>query len=74
ENKTPGIDLEEWINNSTTQGFPRKDSLRGDLYYYAPVNGRVAWFGADSDGAWLYCCGDPGVTGAGLGVRGARKK
>ena len=74
ENKTPGIDLEEWINNSTTQGFPRKDSLRGDLYYYAPVNGRVARFDADSDGARLKYDRNPDCTDAGLGVRAAKIK
>jgi len=44
-----------------------------EVYYYAPVNGSVAGFNADSDGAYLGCNGNPSISNAGLGVREARE-
>ena len=74
EDKTPGINLEKWLegNNATSQGLPKKDieEDKKGLWYWAPVDGRVAGFVAGSGGASLYCDGVPDVRGAGLGVFG----
>jgi len=69
KDKTPGIDLDSWINNPTKQGLPKSNCKSGNLYYWSPVDGRVAGFDADSGGADLNCSWDPGNRGAGLGVR-----
>jgi len=39
-----------------------------NIYYWCPRNGRVAGFGAYSDGAYLDCCRDPQDSLAELGV------
>ena len=74
ENKTPGINLEYWLNNATQQGLPPKDTPNGNLYYWNPSDGRVARFGADSDGVDLGCNWDPRYSDGGLGVRVAKIK
>ncbi|MBU2053165.1 MAG: hypothetical protein KJ721_02905 [Nanoarchaeota archaeon] len=74
EGKTPGISLEDWLENPTAQGFPRKNIKEGSLYYRAPIsdNNSVARFDADSDGAYLYCYRYPSGRYSGLGVRAVR--
>ncbi len=67
--KTPGISLDSWLSNATTQGLPSKDIPNGDLYYWNPRDKTVAGLDADSDGASLDCYGGPGVSVAGRGVR-----
>ena len=69
EDKTPGIDLDSWLDNPTKQGLPDKNIPKGKLYYWSPVNGRVAGFGAGSDRAVLYCYRDPQDSYSDLGVR-----
>ena len=44
ENKTPGIDLDYWLNNPTKQGLPRKDTPKGKIWYWNPEDKNVAWF------------------------------
>jgi len=55
EDKTPGINLEDWINgkNITSQGLPNKNIQSGNLYYWKPGsdNNPVARFSAGVDGA-----------------------
>ena len=70
ENRTPGISLEDWLKFPTSQGFPRKDIVKGDLYYWAPMsdNNSVARFDAVSDGAYLNCGRDPSGRDSDLGV------
>ncbi len=74
KDKTPGIDIASWLDNPTSQGLPRKDVKKGDLYYYAPMsdNNSVVRFFAYSDGSWLNCDGNPSYSVSALGVR--RKK
>jgi len=72
ENKTPGIVLDDWLKNATPQGLPLKDSKQGNLYYWVPIDERVAGFGANSDGACLSCDGDPTDRNGALGVRCVR--
>ena len=74
QNKTPGISLDEWINNHTQQGLPKPKIKNGDLWYWAPINDYVAGFEADSDWAGLDCVWNPDSTNAGLGVRAAKIK
>ena len=76
QNKTPGISLDDWINgiNITTQGLPNLNIKDGDLYYWAPVAGRVARFGASPVRAYLNCSRDPSDSNHALGVRAAREK
>ncbi len=71
EDATPGIDFDYWLKNATKQGLPPKNNSSGDLYYWCPDkdNNSVARFVADSDGAGLYCDGNPTFTDSSLGVR-----
>ncbi len=68
ENKLPGISLDNWIDNPTKHGLPKSNIQEGQLWYWAPVDERVAGLGACSGGADLYCGGDPDCADAGLGV------
>ena len=57
-----------------SQGFPTQKSRKQEykqgenLYYWKPVNGRVARFYADSDRVDLNCDRDPGNSNSALGV------
>jgi len=73
EDRTPGIDLTNWLNNSTKQGLPQKNIKKGNLWYFHPRDGRVAWFDADSDMAGLDCCRNPSGRYSSLGVRVAKQ-
>ena len=72
KDKTPGISLEKWLKEANTQGLPKSEIENGNLYYWAPVSGRVARFYADSDRASLYCNRSPDDSYSGLGVRGIK--
>ena len=67
--KTPGISLDYWLENATTQGLPPSNTPHGDLHYLHSINGSVAWFGAYSVGVSLDCIRDPRYSGSWLGVR-----
>ncbi len=73
KDKTPGIDLDNWLSNPTKHGLPRENIKEGKLYYWSPENGRVARFVADSDWAGLDCYGVPDYSYASLGVRACRE-
>ncbi len=70
KNKTSGISLDSWINNSTKQGLPKLNILNGNLYYWCPMkdNNSVAGFSACSDWAYLYCDRWPQGSYSSLGV------
>lgn len=74
KNKTPGISLENWLEDSTKSGLPKNLVKSGDLYYWYPRsdNNSVARFGANSGGADLNCCRIPSGGGSDLGVRAAK--
>ena len=74
KDKLPGIDLNDWLANANYQGLPVKKVKSGELYYWSPVEGRVAGFDANSGRAFLYCDRDPSVTYSSLGVRPSRAK
>src|SRR3989344_5507381 len=61
EDKTPGINFEDYLNNHTIQGLPKNNIKKGDLYYWFPRddNNSVARFYANSDRADLYCSRNP---------------
>jgi hypothetical protein len=71
KDKTPGISLDDWLNNPTRHGLPKTAVKKGSLYYYFPRddNNSVARFDASTDRALLSCYWSPYVTGASLGVR-----
>jgi hypothetical protein len=71
-NKSPGISLENWLANATSQGLPKQDIAEGRLYYYAPMsdNNSVAGFSASSGRADLGCNGSPSDSYSDLGVFG----
>ena len=69
----PGISLEDWLDNPTKQGLPRKDVKSGSLHYWHPINSRVARFGADSVGTLLVCDLDPDGPYSWLWVHPAKK-
>ncbi len=74
KDKTPRIDLEDWLERATNQGLPPRDIKSGSLYYWPPGNDRVAWFGADSCWSYFDCDGDLGGSYSSFGVRGAKIK
>jgi hypothetical protein len=77
KNKTPGIDLKEWLNNShTKQGLPNKKIKSGDLYYLGPGsdNNSVARFDADSAWACLNCDRNPSFASDSFGYRAVRRE
>ncbi|MEK6824213.1 MAG: hypothetical protein AABY06_04220, partial [Nanoarchaeota archaeon] len=77
QDKTPRIDLEDYINsNHTKQGLPNKKVENGSLYYWYPRsdNDSVAWFDAIDSRAYLYCNGYPSYTFSNLGVRAAKQR
>ena len=67
QNKTPGINLDDWVNNPTSQGLPRTSVKEGNLYFWHPRESRVARFGAGPGGAYLGCNGDPQYSDSALG-------
>ena len=69
KNKTPGISLDDWLANATPQGLPLETVNAGELYYWASVDGAVAWFVANSGRADLDCDRDPTDVSSSLGVR-----
>ncbi len=73
--RTPGISLEDYLDNHTPQGLPKSDVKEGKLYYYAPMkdNKSVARFDADSGGAFLSCYRGPSGAISDLGVRAVRR-
>jgi hypothetical protein len=72
ENKTPGIDLEDWLQDHNKNGLPKPNIKQGGMYYWAPMrdNNSVAGFCADSYWAGLGCDRDPSNQDSSLGVFG----
>ena len=75
QNKTPGISLEDWLENPTRQGLPTNKIQNGDSYYWAPLNNNnsVARLAAYSDRFGLFCGALPSNTDSDLGVRAAKR-
>ncbi|MBU3906789.1 MAG: hypothetical protein KKA64_00905, partial [Nanoarchaeota archaeon] len=69
KNKTPGISLDAWLDSNATHGLPLAKTSKGDLYYWAPVNGAVSRFDAYSARTGLDCYRDPSYSDSYLGVR-----
>lgn len=69
EDKTPGISLDDWVQNPTAQGFPREDVKGGDFYSWYPRNGAGARLFADAGRAYLYCDASRAIRLPILGVR-----
>ena len=67
--KSPGIDLDYWLKNATSQGLPTKGTENGSLYYWHPRNGVFAGFRVGSGWAGLSCGWVALFSFAGLGVR-----
>ena len=74
QNKTPGIDLQDWLTNANEHGLPIEKTKNGKLYYWSPANNSVARFIAYSDWALLDCSGGAEGSYTSLGVRPSRKK
>ncbi len=76
KDKTPGISLENWIENPTKQGLPSNKTKLGNLYYWYPRddNNSVARFSANTGRADLYCGRYPSFRVSGLGVRAAKQR
>ena len=71
QDKTPGIDLDSWIQNANVHGLPKPKVKKGDLYYRSPLNDNnsVARFFAYSDRVGLDCYRYPIFSNSSLGVR-----
>ncbi len=74
EDKAPGINLNDWLKKANNHGLPTPKTNKGKMYYWSPVEGTVAWFGADSGGAFLGCVRYSSISRVSLGVRPARAK
>ncbi len=72
QDKLPRISLEDYVENPTSQGLPRKSVKEGSLWYWHPREGGVAGFVADADGAGLYCNGNPRCSYSVVGVAVAK--
>ena len=68
KDREPGIDFDEWLNNSTKQGLPNTKAKKGQLYYWYPRDTAVARFAANSGRAILVCGRYPTGTYSSLGV------
>ena len=70
EDKTPGISLEDWLDNPTKHGLPRADVKKGSINYWKPLtdNNSVAWFNANCGRAILNCNRYPSNQVSSLGV------
>jgi len=74
EDKTPGISLDSWLKNPTSQGLPKPDVAKGDLYYWHPENSRSVRFGVGSHEAGLSCDGGLLYSSCMRGVRAAKQR
>ena len=72
--KDKRISLEDWMNNQTSQGLPRKDVEKGSLYFWSPTDGSVVRFYAGAGRVDLDCDRDPAVSDPAVGVRVVREK
>jgi hypothetical protein len=70
KDKTPGISLEDWLDNPTKQGMPRADAQDGNLYYGNPRKDCVAGLYVCSGRLSLGCDWDPSGRNVSLGVFG----
>lgn len=74
QDKTPGINLNDYLKRATAQGMPPTNAKSGSLYYWSPADGWVAWFGANASRVYLNCWDVPRDSVAALGVRRRRAK
>jgi len=49
----PGISLDDWLENPTSQGLPRVDVKRGEMGYLNPHSSIISGFGTGFKGAFL---------------------
>ena len=73
KDKTPGIDLDNWLTDNY-YGLPKESSAsdKGIWYWYPRAN-YIARFFADSYGVYLDCDRNPDYSGSALGVRYYRR-
>jgi len=74
KDRTPGISLDSWLKNPTSQGLPKPNVAKGDLCYFHPINHRFTWFGADSDDIGLGCDWSSSGGNPDLGVRVVKQR
>lgn len=74
EDQAPGISLDSWLKNPTSQGLPRPDIAEGDLYYWYPRSGGVAGFVVGAFRAGLGCRWNPSSRNLDIGVRVAKQR
>ena len=71
--KRPGISLDYWLQDATSQGLPPGEFKIGNIWYSAPGDGTVAAFFAASDCAGLDCHRTPQYSDPTLGVRAVKR-
>ena len=70
EDRIPGISLDDYIDRAhTSQGLPRRDVKKGNLYFWHPRNVSVASFLASDGRANLLCVRYLQARGFVIGVR-----
>jgi len=69
KDKLPGISLDDWLINATSQGLPRINTKEDSLWYHHPSNDRVARFSASSTGISFDCYRYHQLSYSELGVR-----
>jgi hypothetical protein len=73
KDKEPGIDLDNWLNNSTSQGLPNPNTKQGQLHYWYPRDTAVARFDVYSGEAILGCDRYPSNANSSFGVFAVRE-
>jgi len=71
-----GISLEDWLENPTKQGFPRKKIKPGEMYYRYPKddNNSIVRFEASRWGVGLECDNSPHLKDLRIGARACKEK
>tara|TARA_Y100000310_G_scaffold221576_1_gene223153 strand:- start:7488 stop:8147 length:660 start_codon:yes stop_codon:yes gene_type:complete len=79
ENGVYRISLESWLDNPTSQGLPRKDIDKGELYYWTPdiyqYSSVAGFFTVSVKGVGLNCYWTPSSNGkVDVGVRAVKRE
>lgn len=76
QDRSPGISLEDWLENPTRQGLPTKDFKKGSLYYRCPrkEGNLVVRFDADCYASGIFCDGISFSKHPYLGVRAVKEE
>jgi hypothetical protein len=73
KDKEPGIYINDWLDNSNSQGLPKPNIKNGSLCYSHPKDKSVARFDVYTYGAFFDCNRNPSNRNYNIGVRRVRE-